>query len=312
MEEALRPMLATAGPLPGPAVEERYAFEMKWDGFRTIVAARGGAARTWSRTGRETTTAFPELAGLGAVLPADTVLDGEIVALDADGRVSFGALQRRRQDVGTPVAWLGFDVLQFAGRDLTALPWIERRAALESLELDGPCWQVPPYLPGAGVEALEMSRTERLEGVVAKVLTSRYEPGRRSTAWIKVKHVATQSVVVGGWRPGRGGLTGGLGSLLVGLPASDGTLTYCGRVGTGLTQADRRALLARLESLRSPASPFGTSVPAVDARDAVWVRPDVVGEVAFSEWTHDGRLRAPVWRGLREDVGLDDVVSEIN
>lgn len=303
-------MLATAGPLPGPAVEDRYAFEMKWDGFRTIVAAGGGAVRTWSRTGRETTVGFPELAGLAAAVPADTVLDGEIVAFDATGRVSFGALQRRSQGARTPVVWLGFDVLRLAGRDVTGLPWTERRDALEGLGLVGPRWQIPPYLPGAGAEALEMSRAAHLEGVVAKLLAARYEPGRRSTAWIKVKHVATQAVVVGGWRGGRGGLTGGLGSLLVGIPEPDGTLRYCGRVGTGWTHTDRAAMLARLQAIAASANPFGTSVPALDARDAVWVRPELVGEVAFTEWTHYGRLRAPVWRGVRTDVDPGDVLRE--
>jgi bifunctional non-homologous end joining protein LigD len=302
-------MLATAGALPGPADEERYAFEMKWDGYRTLVAVGGASVRLWSRTARDITATFPELAGLAAALPEDTVLDGEVVAFDDTGRVSFGALQRRDRGQRARIAWLGFDVLRLAGRDLVARPWTERRQALESLELNGPFWQVPPYLPGAGAEALETSQSAKLEGVVAKLLTSRYEPGKRTPAWIKVKHVAAQAVVIGGWRPGRGGLTGGLGSLLVGLPAG-GALRYCGRVGTGLTQADRAALLARLETLRSGENPFGASVPRLDGKDATWVRPELVGEVVFTEWTHDGKLRAPVWRGLRTDVDPAGVVLE--
>jgi len=303
-------MLATAGALPSPAVEERYAFEMKWDGFRTLISVGSGTARLWSRTAKDSTAAFPEVAAIATVLPADSVLDGEVVAFDADGRVSFGALQRRGMGQRARIAWFGFDVLRLAGRDLIGLPWTERRAALESLGLDSPAWQIPPYMPGSGADALEMSRVARLEGVVAKLLTSRYEPGRRSPAWIKVKHVATQAVVVGGWRPGRGGLEGGLGSLLVGLPAADGTLSYCGRVGTGLTLAGRSELLAQLQSLSTADNPFGRTVPRPDARDAVWVRPVLVGEVAFTEWTQDGKLRAPVWRGLRDDVAVADVVRE--
>jgi len=303
-------MLATAGPLPGPAVEERYAFEMKWDGLRTPVSVRAGRARLWSRTGRDTTAGFPELAGLSSAVPDDSVLDGEIVAFDPAGRVSFGALQRRGLGQRAPIAWFGFDVLRLGGQDLIGLPWTERRAALEDLGLDAPGWQVPPYLPGVGAEAMELSRSARLEGVVAKLLTSRYEPGRRSSAWIKVKHVATQAVVIGGWRAGRGGLSGGLGSVLVGLPAGDGTLVYAGRVGTGLTIDGRRALLAQLQGLASDVNPFGDTVPRADTRDAAWVRPELVGEVGFTEWTHDGRLRAPVWRGLRTDVNVADVVQE--
>jgi bifunctional non-homologous end joining protein LigD len=309
-------MLATAGRLPGPGEEERYAFEMKWDGYRTLVANDGGRLRLWSRTARDITATFPELAGLAAALPEDTVLDGEVVASDESGRVSFGALQRRdqRRDQGqrARIAWLGFDVLRVAGRDVTSLPWTRRREELDGLDLAGPFWQVPPYLEGAGAEALAMSQAARLEGLMAKLLTSRYEPGRRTPAWIKIKHVAAQAVVVGGWRPGRGGLTGELGSMLVGIPDAHGALRYCGRVGTGLTQADRQALHQRLEALRSTENPFGTSVPRLDGRDARWVRPELVGEVAFTEWTHDGRLRAPVWRGLRTDVDPASVLREVD
>jgi bifunctional non-homologous end joining protein LigD len=304
-------MLATPGTLPGPAVEDRYAFEMKWDGIRTLVVVSGGSLRLWSRTAKDMTAGYPELAGLVAAVPDDSVLDGEVVAFDAQGRVSFGALQRRGTPGARPrIVWLGFDVLRLSGKDLTGRPYTERRAALEGLGLTGANWQVPDYFPGAGADALELSRQGRLEGVVAKLLTSRYEPGRRSAAWIKVKHVATQSVVVGGWRHGRGGLTGGLGSVLVGLPAADGTLTYCGRVGTGLTVADRTALLAQLRTIATEHNPFGTTVPRPDARDATWVAPNLVGEVAFTEWTQDGKLRAPVWKGLREDVAPADVVRE--
>jgi bifunctional non-homologous end joining protein LigD len=301
-------MLATAGTLPAPAVEDRYAFEMKWDGVRALVVVAGGRVRLWSRTGKNLD--YPELAGLAEVVPEDSILDGEVVVFDETGRVSFEALQRRLVGGRKPATWMGFDALRLAGRDLLALPYTERREMLEGLGLAAGCWQVPPYLTGSGNEALEISKGARLEGIVAKLLTSRYEPGRRSPAWIKVKHIATQSVVIGGWRPGRGGLAGGLGSLLVGLPAPDGSLVYAGRVGTGLTIAARRLLHERLKSLLSKENPFGGSVPRPDARDAVWVRPELVGEVSFTEWTRDGRLRAPVWRGVREDVPVADVVRE--
>ena len=316
---APEPMLATAGPMPAPGVAERYGYEMKWDGVRALVVVSGGKVRLFSRSGREMTATYPELAGLGTGLD-DTVFDGEVVAFDASGRPSFGALQprmligdagaARKLAVTIPVVWLGFDVLRLRGRDLLALPYTARRDALEALDLMAPCWQVPPYLPGDGDAALELSRGARLEGIVAKVLTSRYEPGRRSANWIKVKHVAAQAVVVGGWRLGRGGLAGGLGSLLVGLPAPDGTLTYAGRVGTGLTHAGRVELLDRLRGIASGTCPFGPSLSRADGRDASWVRPELVGEVAFTEWTRDGKLRAPVWRGLRPDLEAADVVPE--
>lgn len=315
-----QPMLAVPGPMPAPGVAERYGYEMKWDGVRALVVVSAGRVRLYSRSGREMTATYPELAELGAGLADGTVLDGEVVAFDADGRPSFGAIQprmlvadagaARKLSASIPCAWFGFDVLRLGPADLTPRTYEERRETLEGLELQGPCWQVPPYLPGDADTALALSRGARLEGVMAKLLTSRYEPGRRSAAWIKVKHVATQAVVIGGWRVGRGGLAGGLGSLLVGLPAPDGTLTYAGRVGTGLTQAGRRELLARLQAIAAPASPFGTSVPRADSVDATWVRPELVGEVGFTEWTRDGKLRAPVWRGLRPDVDAASVVRE--
>lgn len=312
-------MLATLGPLPAPAVAGRYGYEMKWDGVRALVVVSWGGVRLYSRTGRDMTPTYPELAGLGAGL-GDTVLDGEVVAFDAAGRPSFGALQprmlvadaasARKLAASIPCMWFGFDVLRLRGADLLARPYEARREALEGLGLAGPSWQVPGYLPGDAAGAVELSRGARLEGVVAKLLTSRYEPGRRSAAWIKVKHVATQSVVVGGWRLGRGGLEGGLGSVLMGLPAADGTLTYVGRVGTGLTHAGRGELLARLSAISSDANPFGASIPRPDVRDARFVRPELVAEVDYLEWTREGKLRAPVWRGLRPDVDPGSVVRE--
>jgi bifunctional non-homologous end joining protein LigD len=318
-------MLATQGVLPAEAVEDRYGFEMKWDGVRAlVVVGRSGPARLYSRTGRDMAVAYPELGGLADAVRAcagagEAVLDGEIVAFDPGGRVSFSALQprmhvsnvsaARRLAADNPCVWLGFDVLRLGGADRTGLAYTERRDLLDSLALAGPCWQVPPYLTGSGADALALSEAQHLEGVVAKLRTSRYEPGRRSPAWIKVKHVCTQAVVVGGWRPGRGGLAGGLGSLLVGLPGEAG-LVYAGRVGTGLTVPARSELLDRLQRIGSAVNPFGTTVPRADAGDAQWVRPVLVGEVAFTEWTRDGRLRAPVWRGLRPDVDPGSIVRE--
>lgn len=323
-----RPMLATPGVLPAPAVDDRYAYEMKWDGVRAlVVVGRAGAARLYSRTGRDMAVAYPELDGFADAVRAavggggETVLDGEIVAFDAAGRVSFSALQSRmhvgnaaaarRLAAENPSVWLGFDVLTAGGADRTGLAYVDRRDLLDTLGLAGPHWQVPPYLVGSGADALELSGAQHLEGVVAKLLTSRYTPGRRSPAWIKVKHVAAQSVIVGGWRPGRGGLAGGLGSLLVGLPLpGDGGLAYAGRVGTGLTIAGRADLLERLERISATLNPFGSTVPRPDAADARWVEPVLVGEVGFTEWTRDGRLRAPVWRGLRADVDPRTIVRE--
>jgi bifunctional non-homologous end joining protein LigD len=174
----------------------------------------------------------------------EVVLDGEIVALDAAGRPDFGLLQQRMHVTvpaqvralveRVPVSYLAFDVLYLDGRSLLARPYTERRELLEGLGLEGPRWGVPPAFPGDGEAALAASQAQRLEGVVAKRLDSRYEPGRRSGAWVKVKRFRTQEVVVGGWRPGAGRREGTIGSLLLGVPDGDG-LTYVGHVGTGFS-----------------------------------------------------------------------------
>jgi bifunctional non-homologous end joining protein LigD len=156
---------------------------------------------------------------------------------------------------------------------------------------------------------LEAAREQGLEGVVAKRRQSRYHPGRRSDEWLKVKHLQTQEVVIGGWKPGTGRREGMIGSLLLGLPGEQG-LRYVGKVGTGFTEQALVDLGADLRGLEQQASPFSGTVPRADARDAHWVRPVVVGEVRFGEWTRDGRLRHPAWRGLRPDKAPQDVVRE--
>jgi len=168
--------------------------------------------------------------------------------------------------------------------------------------------QVPPAFDGGAAAALRASRELGLEGIVAKRLDGRYEPGRRSRSWIKIKHHATQEVVVGGWRPGQGHRSGSIGSLLVGIPHG-GTLAYAGRVGTGFRDLDLEEIMARLGPIATTASPFA-EVPSADAGDANWVRPILVGEVEFAEWTEAGRLRHPVWRGWRPDKPPADVVRE--
>ena len=313
-------MLATAGELPRAQDEQRWAFEMKWDGVRAMVYAGEGAVRVMTRNDREVAGSYPELARIGDLLGGlPAVVDGEIVALDAAGRPDFGLLQQRMHVVGTshvwalvervPIAYLAFDLVYLDGRDTVGLPYDERRELLESLGLDSPGIAVPPAFGGNGSAALAASRQRRLEGVVAKRRDSRYEPGRRSRAWVKVKHVRTQEVVVGGWRPGAGHREGTIGSLLMGVPGPGG-LQYIGHVGTGFTQAALTDLGRRLASQQRRTSPFAGELPRADAKDAVWVNPRLVGEVAFTEWTRDDRLRHPAWRGLRPDKDPQDVVRE--
>ncbi len=318
LPELVRPMLATAGGLPRD--DEAFGYELKWDGVRAVVYVDRGGVRTLTRNDREVTATYPELRGLaGALHGHPAVLDGEIVAFDAGGRPNFGTLQARmhvtrpadvdRLRAAVPVSYLAFDVLHLDGRPTLKLPYAERRALLDGLALAGASWQSPPYFHGGGAELLAASRERDLEGVVAKRLDSVYLPGRRSEAWVKVKNLRTQEVVIAGWKPGEGRRTGTIGSLLLGVNTEDG-LAYAGHVGTGFTEATLRDLRSRLTPLERATSPFADVVPRQFAKDARWVEPALVAEVAFGEWTRDGRLRHPSYRGLRIDKDPAEVVRE--
>jgi bifunctional non-homologous end joining protein LigD len=248
---------------------------------------------------------------------AEIVVDGEIVAMDAHGRPDFGALQSRmhrtgpevgRLAVAAPVTYLVFDLLAADGESLLGTPYAERRARLDALGADGHRWMSTPWFRGGGADVLAASQENGLEGVVAKRLTSVYRPGARAPEWRKIKNISAQAVVVGGWRPGQGRRAGGIGSLLVGVPDDEGRLIYAGHVGTGFSDADLRDLQALLT--RRPTTPFQGALPREVTRDAQWVEPDLVGEVAYALWTAEGRLRHPVWRGVRDDLEPDDVVIE--
>ncbi len=302
-----------------PRDDAHWAFEMKWDGMRALVTVEGAAVSISSRAGNDATARFPELAGLGEALGGvDAVLDGEIVALDDAGVPSFERLQPRMQAGSAaavrrlapeqPVVLMLFDVLWLAGHSTCALPYTERRSLLERLGLAGPSWQTPPTTLGGGPAVLAAAEALGLEGVVAKRLDSPYLPGRRADAWRKVKPHLGQEFVVGGWLHGAGRLEGRIGSLLVGYhePAG-GPLRFAGRVGSGIASSARAALEAQLGPRRRATSPFAT---APRLPDPVWVEPEVVVEVAFHEWTSAGVLRAPRYKGLRDDKPAAEVVRE--
>lgn len=302
----LAPMLATHGSVER-LTKVVWAFEGKWDGYRLIVDANHGALELRSRSGRDVTREFPQLEALAADL-ADhhVVLDGEIVALDESGVPSFGEMQNRARS--TRIEFWAFDVLQLDGRSLLRAKYTDRRRILEALA-DGGGLIVPEQLSGDGAEALEHARERRWEGVVAKKRDSTYQPGRRSQSWIKDKLWLTQEVVIGGWRAGEGGRTSGIGALLVGVPG-DGGLDFAGRVGTGFTDKDLANLKKTLAPLHTDESPFTKRLSGPDAKGVTYVRPELVGEVRYSERTSDGRLRQPSWRGLRKDKSPDEVVWE--
>jgi len=321
MPASLPPMLATLGELPAPSEDGDFAYETKFDGVRIIAFISKGKLRLMTRNDIDVVATYPELAGLAAAAgPVDLVLDGEVVALSPKThRSSFAALQPRihlqnkaaiaRMAEQAPVTYCLFDVLFLDGRSTLDLPYEQRRELLAGLDLNGPQWSTVPYRRGGGAAALAESRRAGDEGILAKRLTSVYRPGQRSRDWIKVKNLRTQEVVVGGWTPGKGNRAGTIGALLLGIPDGDG-LRYVGKVGTGFSQSALAELSATLARLGRPTSPFQTEVPRADARDAHWVQPRLVGEVEFGEWTREGRLRQPRWRGERPDKTPDQVVPE--
>jgi bifunctional non-homologous end joining protein LigD len=322
LPELIQPMLATLSrTLPPAHTDALFGYEMKWDGVRAVCYVDGLDLRILSRSDRDISGSYPELQSIAPALDGRrAALDGEIVALDpATGQVSFGTLQQRMHVVDptraarlarqVPALFIAFDVLHLDGRDRTGSPYAERRRLLESLGLRGRRWDTPPFFSGGGEDVLAASQEQGLEGVVAKRLDSTYRPGRRSPAWLKIKNLRTQSVVIGGWSLGKGNRSHSLGALLLGIPDSAG-LRYVGHVGTGFSQAALTALHARLSSHEQAASPFSDVLPTSISRDARWCAPVVVGEVAFAEWTADRRMRHPVWRGLRPDIAAADVTLE--
>ena len=319
----LVPMMATAS-AGIPADESGWAFELKWDGVRVIAELDGGGGgiRLLSRNLNDVTARYPEVHAITEQCDGHTmVLDGEIVAFDDAGRPSFGRLQPRMHQtdkhqvamrmVDTPVVYLLFDVLHLDGRSTRDLPWTDRRRVLDALELAGPNWQTPGAHLADGVGLLEASRAGGLEGVVAKRMTSTYEPGRRSREWLKVKNVRRQELVIGGWLPGGGNRTGRLGALLLGYHDTDhpGGLRFAGKVGTGFSDKELTRLGASLAPLELPAAqtPFVEHVPYRHAR---FVQPVLVAEIAFTEWTHTNTLRHPSYKGLRDDKPASAVVRE--
>jgi bifunctional non-homologous end joining protein LigD len=317
---SIAPMLALPGsPPPGRLAE--WAVEMKWDGVRALAFIENGQLRLVSRTGKDISATYPDLAGIGgAVTAAQALLDGEIVAF-TDGRPDFEALQPRmhvssadaafRLSATIPVSYLAFDVLHSGGVRLTARPYFERRKILNTVISNGPRWLAPPNFPGPDLDAVRAASVANgLEGVVVKRLDSVYEPGTRPGSWLKVKNQLSQEVVVAGWKPGQGNRTGLVGSLLVGVYSSSGALLYAGHVGTGFSDPVLRMLTRRLDALRRPDSPFDGPVPPEYARPAVWVEPRLVIEVTFDRWTRAGRMRAPAYRGLRDDKDPAEVVRE--
>jgi bifunctional non-homologous end joining protein LigD len=281
-----------------------WIFEEKYDGIRAVAHKKGPRVRISSRTGQDLTAGFVEIVDRIRALPdEDLVLDGELVVFDRAGVSRFQLLQRRGIDPSTRVTYVVFDVPRSRGRDLTKRPLEERRARLRELIPR----RAAPLMPSRQIRgdadgALALAREKGWEGVIAKARGSVYEPGIRSTDWRKLKVRGESEFVIGGYTPPQGSRAE-FGALLVGM--FDGPkLRFTGKVGTGYTHEALRDVGAKLRRLRSDRPPFE---PAPRMKDATWVRPELVAQIAYAEWTADGKLRQPAFLGLRTDKRPEEV-----
>lgn len=324
--QIIKPMLAKLSGLPTQDAE--YGFEIKWDGMRAVLYCQDGHIQLLSRNQRDVTAQYPELAGLGvAAAKQQFILDGEIVHFDTNGKPSFSGLQHRmgvssaksvesRRQV-YPVTYVIFDLLSLQGETTLHLSYTVRREMLAKLQLEGSAWQTPAYQLGSGQEILAAACRIGLEGIVAKRLASLYAPGERTGDWLKIKNQQSQELVIGGWAAGNGSRQGKIGALLLGYYdalLAEGKkhnqpqqLHYAGKVGTGFTIADLEYLGSLLEPLATSHNPFSI-VPPV--KNAAFVKPVLVGEFEFTEWTPNDTLRHPVFKGLRTDKPAGEVVRE--
>ena len=318
MPEHVVPMYARPSRLPPD--DARWGYEVKWDGVRAIAYVTGAGLRLESRNLNDVTRQYPEVGGVADALAGHrAVLDGEIASFDERGRPSFERLQGRmhltdaaaigRRMRLTPVAYLVFDLLWLDGDSLLKLPYSERRERLEALGLEGASWRTPGYHAGDGAALLAATGEQGLEGIVAKRLDSAYEPGRRGGSWLKVKNTRRQELVIGGWQPGEGRRRARIGALLMGYhdAAASPALIYAGKVGTGFDDAALADLALRLAPLERRSSPFEGRQPE---RGSVFVEPLLVAEIDFGEWTSQGMLRHPSYKGLRADRDAREVVRE--
>ena len=323
-------MLAKPGQVPESDSDD-WAYEIKWDGVRVLGYADHGSWSMLSRRGEDVSARYPELQALAeAVGEHSAVLDGEVVALDSKGRPRFQLIQSRmgltspaqikaraRQQ---PVDYVIFDLLHLDGRRVRDLPYLRRRELLEGLGLDGPRWHTPRFRHGDGAGLLEAARRQGLEGIVAKRTESPYRPGKRTGEWIKTRVWRRQEFVIGGYIPGEGRRAKRVGSLLVGYydkrrselrRRQRQALHFAGAVGSGLREDDIDLLTRELRKRERDESPFDAGAPAGPrARLSVWCEPELVCEVSWTEWTKDGTLRQPAFKGMRDDKDPREVVKE--
>ncbi|MGH7902532.1 MAG: non-homologous end-joining DNA ligase [Candidatus Dormibacteraceae bacterium] len=303
---ALRPMQAVSA--EGPFSSDEYLFEVKWDGMRCLLfVAPDGEVSLQDRNLGDVTAGFPELAAASSrQVPPGTILDGEVVATDDEGRPDYDLLRRRleggpRLKDRIPLAFLAFDILHSGGHSLLRQHLIRRKTNLKRSVTTGGLIFVPDHIRAGGLELFEACLDRGLEGVVAKHRQSPYVPGQRSPLWLKVKAVQSDDFVVVGWTAGEP-----FGALLVAY-FDEGRLLPCGTVGGGYDRHTARALRRALESLETPDSPLQPA-PVMTGSSVHWCRPELVISVRYSEWAPDGTLRFPIFNGLRLDVHRSECV----
>ncbi|MGI8708358.1 MAG: non-homologous end-joining DNA ligase, partial [Actinomycetota bacterium] len=305
--------------------KDGWIFEPKWDGVRALAVCKE-ETKLISRNQRDITSAYPELGGLHERLVAlDAVVDGEIVAFD-EGRPSFEKLQSRinlqnprdieRVMSSIPVTYIAFDLLYLDGRSLITAPIEERKAALDEIVIPGGRMQVSTFVATEGIALLEAVKQRRLEGLVAKKLGGSYRPGKRVRDWLKIKIVHDADVIIGGWSRGEGSRSTRFGSLLVGAYL-EGELRFLGAVGTGFTGRELDTLWPKLQALETSDRPFVEDPTGTRSnpfgkvlRDPHWTKPELVAKVEFRELTSVGRLRAPSYKGLRNDKSAEECLYE--
>lgn len=288
------PMKAVLGELPPD--DDNWAYEIKWDGYRTLALVDDGAVRLQSSSERDVTATYPELAPLaGGVNASHAILDGELVVFGDDGVPRFELMQRHEREAVFHV----FDVLELDGHDTIDLPYEDRRRLLAQAVEPGPNWLVPAHQVGDGAALLAATGEQQLEGVMAKRLGSPYQPGKRSPNWRKVKHRRKVTVVIGGYTAGEGNRASSFGSLLVGRRTGE-QLEFAGGVGTGFDQPTLEALSGTLRDLAIDDCPFAALPPASYRRGATWVEPVLEATVEIAEFTNDGYVRHASFLGLTD------------
>jgi len=298
--------------------------EIKFDGYRAVGVLNGGGVELWSRNHKPLAEDYPTIAAaLARIKCQNAVIDGEITALDPQGRSRFQLLQGRDlPGAGAPIVYYAFDLVHLNGQSLIAKPLEERQALLAKLlgKKPPPGIQLSPWFDVEPAELFAVSKKQGLEGIIAKQLGSVYQPGRRSGVWLKCKNIAEQEFVIGGFSQPQHSRQY-FGAILVGYYL-DGEFLYAGKVGTGFDQAQLESLHAKFDQRRVKQCPFanlpiakkprfGNGMTRAEMQKVSWVRPDLVAQIKFAEWTHDGLLRQPVFLGLRKDKRAKEVVREV-